>query len=75
VTTPVFEKGQVQSRAVLRHVNERILEVMTVFGAEQDGRFLCECGRHDCLAMVELPADEFEAIRLDADRLVLASGH
>jgi hypothetical protein len=75
VTTSVFEKHQVQSRAVLRQVNERILEVMTALGAEHDGRFLCECGRNDCLAVVELPTDEYEEIRLDADRLVLALGH
>jgi hypothetical protein len=75
VTTPVFDKLQVQSRVVLRQVNDRILEVVTAFGAEQEGSFLCECGRGDCLGLVELSVDEYEAIRLDDDRLVLATGH
>jgi hypothetical protein len=75
VTTPVFDKRQLQSRVVLRQVNDRVLEVMTALGTEIEGRYLCECGQDDCLAVVELPADEYEAIRSDGVRLVLASGH
>jgi hypothetical protein len=75
VTTSVFDKRQVQSRAVLRQVNDRVLEVMTAMGTQVEGDYLCECGREDCLAVVELSADDYEAIRSDADRLVLASGH
>jgi hypothetical protein len=75
VTTSVLDKRQIQSRAVLRQVNDRVLEVMTAVGTQVEGHYLCECGREDCLAVVELSADDYEAIRSDTDRLVLASGH
>ena len=75
VTTSVFDKRQIQSRAVLRQVNDRVLEVMTAVGTQIEGRYLCECGQEDCLDVVELAADDYEAIRSDDNRLVLASGH
>ncbi len=74
MTTHVFDKRQAQSR-VLREVNDRILEVITASGAAIEGRYLCECGQGDCLAIVDLSVGEYEAIRVQADRLVLASGH
>jgi hypothetical protein len=75
VTTSAFDERQVRSRAVLRLVNDRVLEVVTALETEIEGRYLCECGREDCLAVVELAADEYEAIRSDGDQIVLASGH
>jgi hypothetical protein len=48
---------------------------MAAVGTQIEGRYLCECGQEDCLAVVELSADDYEAIRSDANRLVLASGH
>lgn len=75
VTTSVFDKHEIQSRAVLRQVNDRVLEVVTAVGTQVEARYLCECGWEDCLAVVELSAEDYEAIRSVTDRLVLASGH
>jgi hypothetical protein len=40
-----------------------------------DGVFLCECLRSDCNALVELGADEYEAVRADRSRFFVAPGH
>jgi hypothetical protein len=40
-----------------------------------DGVFLCECLRADCNALVELGADEYEAIRACPSRFFVLPGH
>jgi hypothetical protein len=36
---------------------------------------LCECGRRRCPARVQLTGSEYEAVRADPSRFVLAHGH
>jgi len=48
---------------------------VTAVGTQVEARYLCECGWEDCLAVVELSAEDYETIRSVTDRLVLASGH
>ena len=40
-----------------------------------DGVFLCECLRSDCNSLVELGADEYDAVRADASRFFVMPGH
>ena len=37
--------------------------------------FFCECGRRRCPAQVRLTGPEYEAVRSDAARFVIAHGH
>jgi hypothetical protein len=62
--------------ALLRAVNERILEVSTTWAAPAASvGLLCECGDADCVSVVSLPAAEYEAIRATSGALVLHRGH
>ena len=37
--------------------------------------FFCECGRRGCKARVRLTGPQYEAVRADATRFVIAPGH
>lgn len=37
--------------------------------------FVCECGQLGCTAVVELPLDDYEAVRADARRFLVLDGH
>ena len=61
---------------LLRQVNERILEVSTTWaGVAAPIGFLCECGNADCVSVVTLTADEYDAIRATPGGVVLHQGH
>lgn len=55
-----------------RQVNEAIQR-----GEEDSGPavFLCECGNLGCSTTIELPIDDYEAIRTDFERFLVAPGH
>ena len=62
--------------SLLRQINERILEVSTTWtGAAAPIGFLCECGDADCVSVVTLTADDYDAIRATPGRVVLHRGH
>jgi hypothetical protein len=64
------------NEAVFRRVNERIREVAGRHGL--DGHiyeFVCECANPDCVQRVMLTIPEYETIRADGTRFVLAGGH
>jgi hypothetical protein len=62
--------------SLLRQVNERILEVSTTWvGAAAPIGFLCECGDADCVSIVTLIADDYDAIRATPGGVVLHRGH
>ncbi len=63
-------------RPLFREVNERIREVNASFGpsAPTYEILLCECGRSDCSARLEVPADVYEVVRRK-ERFLVAPGH
>jgi hypothetical protein len=62
--------------ALLRQVNERILEVSTAWpGPAAPIGFLCECGAEGCVSVVTLARAEYEAICASPGGLVLEPGH
>ncbi len=65
-----------RNSALLRQVNDRILEVSAGWGspAEPIG-FLCECGDLDCTAVVTITVDEFREAARVPNRLLVARGH
>jgi hypothetical protein len=64
-------------RPLFREVNERIREVGPSFepGTSRGEIILCECGRPDCSARLEVPADVYEVVRSESHRYLVAPGH
>ena len=75
-----MEKRQEQrlamNEALFRDVNERIREISDTFG-QKDATydFLCECSDAECAERVVLTAAEYEHVRADSTRFVVAKGH
>jgi hypothetical protein len=75
-----MEKKQEQrlalNEALFRNVNERIREISDTFGQRDSTYdFLCECSDPECAERVVLTAAEYEFIRADSTRFVVAKGH
>jgi hypothetical protein len=62
----------VPRRNLLRLVNDRIFDI-----SRQLDRFdvLCECGKSDCYAQVEVTRSHYLSIRDDGSTLLVAPGH
>ena len=75
-----MEKGQKErlamNEALFRDVNERIREISDSFG-QKDATydFLCECSDPACAERVVLTRAEYEHVRSDSTRFVVAKGH
>jgi hypothetical protein len=75
-----MEKKQEQrlalNEALFRDVNERIREISDTFGQKDSSYdFLCECSDPECAERVVLTSAEYEFIRADSTRFVVAKGH
>lgn len=64
------------NEARFRQANEQIHEKVLELGA-RDGRapYLCECEDERCTTVVLLAAAEYEDVRSDARRFLVAPGH
>ena len=65
-----------KNEALFRGVNERVRDVKG--SADDPGertRFVCECGRENCLEEVELTVAEYEAVRSVPTQFVVKPGH
>jgi hypothetical protein len=70
------QRRAAQNEAMFREVNERIDDLDDRFGVS-DGTIvvICECGRVDCTAQIELSRREYEEIRSDSATFALVPGH
>ena len=70
------EERAARNEAVFRAANDRIAERRAALPAV-DGRtpFLCECEDERCTELVLLTSEEYELVRADAVRFVVACGH
>jgi len=59
---------------VFRDVNERIAESAERFDADET-QFVCECADARCTHRVDATLDEYEQVRDDGARFILAPGH
>jgi len=68
---------QARNEALIREVNERIDALENEAASLGKTRlFLCECGRKDvCDVTVEVTLEEYELVRAEDDRFLLAPGH
>lgn len=65
-----------RNEAFFREVNERIRGVADRHGSDEHVyEFVCECADPACLERVRLSLAEYEEVRADAKRFVLAKGH
>ena len=64
------------NEALFRDVNERIREISDTFGTQAATYdFLCECSDPSCSERVVLTRAEYENVRSDSTRFVVAKGH
>lgn len=63
-----------RTEAAFREVNERIAENAKRFEAGETD-FICECGDPRCTERVEATLEEYEHVRADGARFLLATGH
>lgn len=73
---PLSQERLAKNEAFFREVNERIREVVERYGPDDHVyEFICECANSDCAERIELNAAQYQAIRADGTRFVLAPGH
>ena len=63
-----------RTEAAFREVNERIAENAERFAAGRTD-FICECNDPQCTVRVEATLEEYEAVRADGTRFLIAPGH
>lgn len=65
---------RLRAEEAYREVNERIIRLNQVFESPE-GDFLCECANSRCAERLRLTLDEYDAIRADPRRFLMAAGH
>lgn len=71
------QKAQLsRNESIFREVNEAINDLATEFDAEEPTyEYLCECADAGCTERIALTFAEYEHIRANGKRFVLAPGH
>ena len=64
-----------KNESFFRQVNERIKDVADGFEGAQSYEFLCECSDPGCTERLELTREQYEWVRANPARFVLARGH
>ena len=64
-----------KNESFFRQVNERIKDVAEGFEDGGTYEFLCECSDPGCTERIALTHDEYEWVRSEPTRFVLARGH
>ena len=62
-----------RNQTLFREVNERVNEVRRP--TVSFGEFVCECGDPSCTKSLSVAAGEYEAVRADPTRFIVARGH
>ena len=68
------EERLARNEVFFREVNERIRQVTKGVNGESHD-FLCECSDPTCAIRISLTLEEYEHIRANSTRFVLAPGH
>jgi len=73
----VAQERCAQNESLFREVNEQILGIATTHGAGDSHvySFFCECCDPNCRDRVEMPLEEYESVREDGRRFLIAPGH
>jgi hypothetical protein len=62
------------TESIFRNVNERIAEGAERFDADE-AEFVCECDDRSCTHRLETSLDDYERVRAEPTRFLLAPGH
>lgn len=70
------EERLARNESLFRELNERINDVAGALGGDDHGyEFVCECSDSHCTERLTLTRAEYEHVRADGTRFVLARGH
>jgi hypothetical protein len=69
------EERVARNEATAREINEQIEQGHAGAPADEQVRFLCECGRLECDRVLAITMAEYEAVRADPRRFAVAGGH
>lgn len=65
-----------RNEAIFREVNENIAKLEERLGSGSDSLpVVCECDQADCVAQFEIPLVEYENVRLNPNRFIVARDH
>ena len=65
-----------QNQSLFRSVNENLEGLAAAFQfIAQTSSFVCECADVDCVSRIELPLDDYEAVRAAGNRFVVLPDH
>ena len=65
-----------QNEALFRQVNEHVRGVNESFGSLTERmEIVCECGDASCAQRISIGIEEYEELRSNPDRFVVAPGH
>jgi hypothetical protein len=64
-----------KNQSFFRQVNERIEDLANGLAEDESYEFLCECADPSCTARLTLSPAEYEWVRANPARFVLAAGH
>jgi hypothetical protein len=68
------EERIARTEALFRDVNERIAESAERFDADE-ATFVCECADRSCTERVDASLTDYERVRAEPTRFLLADGH
>ena len=73
----VRRRRSARNESLYRQVNEAIERASSGLPDRAGGsaEFICECARADCTTRVEVKLDEYEWVRSDSSRFIVAPGH
>jgi DNA-directed RNA polymerase subunit RPC12/RpoP len=72
---PSLDVRIAQNEDRARSVNERLERDPSPRDADGVAEFVCECGKADCSETIEMPITEYEGVRRNPKRFVVALGH
>ena len=69
------EERIARNEAASREINEKLEDAHANGARDQDVRMVCECGRESCDRVVAITVGEYERIRSNPTRFVVARQH
>ena len=68
-------KEKANHQVLFREVNEHIAELSGEWNETGVSLFVCECSNPECAEALEITQGEYERVRADSVRFVVAAGH